>query len=573
MEKMDVYARGMSFSEIVKQGLFVIPDYQRPFDWGDDEILEFFDDIERSSGKERYFIGHMVFENSKDKRLYIIDGQQRFTTITILLCVIRDIFHLIHNEDDLRDGINNKYIFGRDDDNKLFTILETDVPYPMFQDYIQSPPEEDYSKKEKLIDANNLREITPKTSGEFKILRAYSLFYKNLKDKSLEELKEFRDSVLGLEIVFVSVKERVNAHSIFMTLNAKGKDLTFVDLIKNDIFSRYKNPPARPKFLEETWKEIASNLGQNSEDFFLSFWKSKYTMHMNSEKIYKNYTLQAKDNNFSVKDFVQEILKDSRIYSKISLPQKVDWEDKNIPDKIKIFHHLHNIIKVFNIELSQPFLLSLLRSYEDNKVSLKFVLSSLNVLEKFFFVNNGVCANGLAGFNKIFPSYAIKLSKCNGKQDSHAILKEFQKYLNDKMPTIEDFRAKFNERVYYFKDTKKEKDISAKKFVHYCLEKLERKKQFGNVNFNNLSIEHLHPVSKLNNEFTENIIKKIGNLVLLDANINSKIGNKEYICKRDYILKNNTLITTNETIQTHEQWEVLNIENRNTDLIEKLYNV
>lgn len=140
---MQVTANGRLFSNILKQGIFTIPNFQRPFDWDIEQVSEFLDDINENID-QNYFIGHMVLTYPEHKNKYsgltcysIIDGQQRFTTITILLCVIRDIMHHRHKNQELKEAIN-RYLYTWDNDNNELPVLETEVPYPIFQQYIQT---------------------------------------------------------------------------------------------------------------------------------------------------------------------------------------------------------------------------------------------------------------------------------------------------------------------------------------------------------------------------------------------------------------------------------------------------
>ena len=111
---MKVEARSQKIENVLKKGTFIIPDYQREYDWDTEEINEFFEDINEIGKDESYFIGHMVFEGEfNGEKFIVIDGQQRITTITIMLCVIRDIFY-DKKENDLADGINDNFIFGKD---------------------------------------------------------------------------------------------------------------------------------------------------------------------------------------------------------------------------------------------------------------------------------------------------------------------------------------------------------------------------------------------------------------------------------------------------------------------------
>ena len=94
-------------------------------------------------------------------------------------------------------------------------------------------------------------------NGEIKIKKAYNSFYEEFKDFDEKELKIIRDKVLNLEVIFVSVKDEVDAFTIFETLNAKGKDLTPMDLIKNPLY----------------WREVASaELAVVTDDSYSEFF-------------------------------------------------------------------------------------------------------------------------------------------------------------------------------------------------------------------------------------------------------------------------------------------------------------
>ena len=97
-------------------GIIVIPRFQRPYSWKSDNIRDFWNDI-TNSDEGSYFIGSMVIYSMKQDRFGVVDGQQRLTTITILLCVIRD--HLAKlGEEELAKGVHN-FIETRDRDNVL----------------------------------------------------------------------------------------------------------------------------------------------------------------------------------------------------------------------------------------------------------------------------------------------------------------------------------------------------------------------------------------------------------------------------------------------------------------------
>lgn len=555
---MDVQAVNMTVEQMFNKGKFIIPDYQRPFDWGEDEISEFIDDILSNINKD-YFIGHFVFDGQmSDSEFFVVDGQQRITTLTILLCAIRDIYSKIHGDSDLTNGINDNYIFKKDRRNQNYPILKTDMPYPLFQEYVQEFPKPD-----------NFSE--PKNSGEKNIIYAYDYLFDRLKKLKKEKLEELVDAILKLELIFVASKGRINAHSIFMTLNAKGKDLTFVDLIKNDIFHRYESPKSKPKELEEKWKIICSNFGDKGEDFFLTFWKSRYKVNISNEKFYKEYTELVSKQGFNIKSFVNDLLDDSEIYSQIQNPVEGDWINQSNLHMRKVYYHLHNIKIVFNIEVVDSFLLSLIRAFRKKNISSEFLIKTLRSLDNFHFINNAICINRLAGFEKLYPSHAIRLFNSKNRQDAHTELTKFREKIIKKILPLDTFRKYFDSRVYFFKDTSKFDDRKAKNLAYYCLYKIEMKEQNWNVFFDNLSLEHLHPTSIMNNTFKKSSIQSLGNLVLLDRDINSLIGNKPFLEKKKVILERNKLITTKNVVENCETWDTNSIKSRGDILVDSLY--
>ena len=137
---MKVGAEDILIRSLLTRGKYTIPDYQREYDWENEQIDELIDDIEECSQDDNYFIGHMVFEGKRNGNQFkVIDGQQRITTLTIILCCLRDIFYS-RDENDLGDAINDKYIFARDDDNNKYAILENEASYPVLQSRVQNIP-------------------------------------------------------------------------------------------------------------------------------------------------------------------------------------------------------------------------------------------------------------------------------------------------------------------------------------------------------------------------------------------------------------------------------------------------
>ncbi len=546
---MEVEAFSQKISNVLSKGKFIIPDYQREYDWDENEINELLEDLEDVKPNESYFIGHMVFEGKFTGNVFkVIDGQQRITTLTIMLSVIRDLFY-DKSLNDLGDGINDKYIFSKDVDNKSFVILENKMPYPVLQSYVQSVP------------ANKDLKVPAVKSGEKKIVKAYDHFKSLFSSKTEQELKDLRDKILNLEVIFVAASDKVDAHSIFMTLNATGKDLTPIDLIKNQIFSLY---PKQPHLDEpnDTWKKIIDNIDDRGVKFFNNYWSSRYKK-VSDSRLFKEFYKDIIKSKTPIDGFLDELLKDSQIYRKLTNPNKGDWMGQN---EYQIYFSIDAIIKVFGIEVANAMLISMIREYQNRHISNQYLIKALNCIERFHFINNAICSNRSSGLDQFYSKFSRELLNATNRQYKHIVIDSFIENLERKIPDKNSFRTNFDNKLYF-----SSKSTKQKKLVQYVLNKIEYIKQRKNAQLHNMSIEHIYPENpKLGvwSLIDDKYITSIGNLVLIDAGLNSKIGNINYQEKKEIIKKESTIISTKEVLENNDNWTEQEIIKRRDDLID-----
>ena len=132
---MKIESTDQDIRTLLSSGYYKIPRFQRPYSWDRENIQDFWDDVVRDGGGD-YFIGPMVVYKDGQQRYGVVDGQQRLTTITILLACIRDVLREQGFQDQaagLQGVIERKNI-----DNKPEFIVTTESSYPYFQDRIQS---------------------------------------------------------------------------------------------------------------------------------------------------------------------------------------------------------------------------------------------------------------------------------------------------------------------------------------------------------------------------------------------------------------------------------------------------
>src|SRR5690606_19376557 len=283
-------------SLLISGSQFSIPRFQREYSWDKKNYQEFIDDmlncLEIKEGRlepRSYFLGTMLFigdyseKNDKDQSIFVVDGQQRITTITILFSALSDRFRNM-NEEILSEQVF-RYIMTQNDDGEDIRILESKTHYPYFsfyiQDRIKNDVQETSTEEEECIkdsfnylydrlDEKNLRTYLKKKLGSDQVDQ---LNYVDI-------LKAIRDQVLGTTFISISTPDKENANMIFEILNAKGKKLSHVDLIKNKIFE-IVDEQGSADYAELKWADIKKILNSRKETvglatYYRHFWISTY---------------------------------------------------------------------------------------------------------------------------------------------------------------------------------------------------------------------------------------------------------------------------------------------------------
>lgn len=554
---MEFHAEPLKIRKVLKSNVtYSIPDFQREYSWDKENILEFWNDLNNS--EDLFFGSFVLVGNKNDTELYIVDGQQRLTTITILLSVIRDFFKLIE-EIDLVDTTQS-YIVFVDDDKKLCPILKNETPYPFFQNLIQ-----DSSKIDNLIAKTDEEKLITQNKNLFKsYIEQHFETSESKEDKNLF-LKKIRDKLLNIDVIYILVDTLDNAHTIFETLNNRGRDLEVIDLVKNYIFKSYPSQIANNK--NEKWKGMIKDIKSNKKQFFNHFWASQYEKATQSKqyKSFLSYFEKATEN--EIKDFLDLLIDKAKLYKKITSPKIDDYKEK---EKQPIFEALSNLV-LFEIEQVRIFLLSLLYEFEKTKaLKLKDVIRVLKSIEKFHFIFNTICKSKPSGIELMYSKFAIQLHKSENKKK---VLDSLIEQLKNKTPSYNEYQEKFKSRIYFFED-KTISDSKQKKLVKYVLSELEyitlTTKEFK---IDDISIEHLYPKSMKWGSIDKQIVSSIGNLLLLDRELNNSLKDSSYENKKIECVKVTKINSTLEVFNGNNKWGEEEIKNRENEIIKKSYDL
>ena len=375
-------------------------------------------------------------------------------------------------------------------------------------------------------------------------------------------LKAIRDQVVKyLKVIYITVKEEDDAYTIFETLNARGMDLSFVDLIKNKIFKSF-NTKHPDDFAKTNWKKLRNTISSrngvgNLETFVRHWWISRYN-YTSADNVYKHFKKRWNSGAIDSEFFLDELVSDASIYIKISSPIIEDFKQQEKKDLYRSLLAL----KIFNVSQQKPFILSLFKALDQKKLQLSQVKEILAFIEKFHFSFNAICSMRPSGIDKSYSKAAIQLLETTNKRDCKVVLDELQQRLKTRIPAKSTFIEKFSELKYINNYTKN------RKLIQYIFSYIESIKQTTNeFKPDSMTLEHILPQSSSNQDF----VGSIGNLLPLGVELNKQADNKQFLRKIEIYKESNFMLTQEFVKNAPKQWTEEEIKKRTTDLAEYCY--
>jgi uncharacterized protein with ParB-like and HNH nuclease domain len=521
---MKIEANDKEVQDIFSLGYFKIPRFQRPYSWEADEVNSFWTDAIKEN-PENYFIGSMVVYQNKKPYFGVVDGQQRLTTITLILSALRNAFLYIE-QDNLAKGVH-KYIEKANIDNDVEFVLDAETSFPYLQNHIQSfdgfkincdvGHEELKLKRAFDLITSKLHQEIPELNAFQKNNRQSSLFPSD-DDHIIRKIKHIRDKVLALKLVFIQLENEDDAYLIFETLNARGRDLTTPDLVKNLLLKKLQSKSISIDEAKESWSRVVKKFNDVSDSdvmdtFLLHFWISKYD-YTSDKKLFSfvKQHIEVEQNKADV--LIKELSESAELYTKIIKPESTRWTI----EEAEIRNHLI-ALNIFRVKQPLPFVLSLMRAYKNNLISSKNLKSTLKKIVDFHFCFNAITSQRSSGsISTGYSRLAILLSNIGNKNEFQKIDNEFTEFIKRKMPELEEFIVKFGELQYLDKKTK------SKNLIRYSLNRLLPNGKNGiPIDYDSLTIEHITSQSYSGFEFDEDDIASIGNLILTDRKLNSEV--------------------------------------------------
>jgi uncharacterized protein with ParB-like and HNH nuclease domain len=561
---MKIDSSDKDIQSLLSMGFFKIPRFQRPYSWDHENIQDFWDDVVRDQPKE-YFIGSMVVFRDPQKYFCVVDGQQRLTSITVLLCVIRNAFDSI-GDSDLAAG-THALIEKRNIKHGLEFVLSTETSYPFFQHHIQQRGLSQISSEEFEEEAQ-----LKAAFDQFSDLVRQEVFANidigkitpRQKSKIIKHLEKIRDAVLGLKLILIQLFDEDDAYIIFETLNTRGKDLSLTDLVKNVINRSVK---ARNQNLDQVkvkWNKIVeiiqgSDIDLKTDTFLHHFWLSRYE-YLPAKSLYKTLKKKIKPNDAT--QFLDDLLADATLYREMSEPGFREWakEEKRVELAFQA-------LTLFRVQQQIPCALSLYRAYRASKViKLRHLKDAIVAIEKFHFLFTAVTSQrSSGGISGMYAALARKLSTTSDTQGAVGVINELRQKLRDRVPSQEEFSALFPEILYTNSITRQTK------LVKYILSGLQSAEPtYASVDYDHMTIEHLIPQSRIGSgDYSDANVGQLGNLILVSDDLNQKLKDKEFSEKKRILIEHKFPLS--EHLASSGNWSIDDIRKRTIALATDAY--
>ena len=545
---------------------FVIPVYQRNYDWKNEQCKQLFDDLVRlkTSGRKSHFFGCIVsfYDAEADSEQFlIIDGQQRLTTVSLLLLALHDLLasgELVSDSPHLASMIQEEYLINKWKSNDTRIKLKpVKNDQKAFQKLFESP-------------ADHIRDSNLTVN--------YDYFCKRLREKTLPVDALF-DALKRLVIIHIRLSaSEDDPQLIFESLNSTGLALSEGDKIRNFILMGLDSL-TQETFYEQYWNNIEECTRYDVSAFVRDFLSIKQqvtpviskTYLAFKEYVYKTWPSPSRHD-------IEELLKDLLTYARYyRLLLTGGTKSRTLNDCIFRLNWLESTV-------SRPFLLEILRLHEQEKsLSLADIETIFQIIESFLF-RRIICEVPANSLNKIFLTLHKEILRFDGTAAQYV---EKLKYVlsvrreSGRFPDDEEFGAAFTTRNIYQMKAKNKTYLFERLENHGTL---ETRDVWQHLTDGDYSIEHIMPQT-LSPEWKKHLgpdaehihaawLHRIANLTTVAKSYNSAYSNLSFTDKRD--VKNgfrDSGLRMNQLIAQKHAWGTAELEERSEALLQQALHI
>lgn len=579
---------------------YVIPKYQREYTWSYKEWDALYDDI--TENLEGYFIGSIICINTSDSFnpcLEVIDGQQRLTTLCLLLLAIYRRLNKFRDELDedalieiplIRKSLQNS----KNKSNRLILLPQT-----------LNHNQDDFAT---VMSENGIIDYAKKVQnyGKRKIYRCFSHFlYKidqdlNESDDKIASLLEIKNKVCKAIMVKIEVTSHSDAYILFESLNNRGTPLTAIDLMRNLIMAKAENAGLTVDDCFEQWKELLELLTDDyaTQERFFRYYYNAFKNRLNEP--FRKDELKKKDPlgivatksnllqiyekiiNNDLTGFLNDVLESGRIFADLR-----NRED----DKTPYRRALLDLARIQGVP-SYQLLMFLLKNKEELQATDDIIVKVISLLTVFFVRRNVTDYPGTRDLNRIFMDTISALENDSAK--GSVVYDTVKRILSQWVASDELFIKRLNGDIY-------KENTGAARFILCALAQkymtretwtdLWEYKQYEKSNSSVFiwTIEHIFPEGEnipndwvemiaggnreLANEYLQKYVHKLGNLTI--TGYNSALGNYSFEQKRDRVKDNKFIgykngLEINHELAQKEKWTINDIIERTERLVSEV---
>lgn len=545
-----------TFRKLIGNGLtYRVPRFQRDYSWTDEEWEDLWLDLLGTlspTDESKHYMGYLVLQSGDDKSFDVIDGQQRLTTISIIvLAILKNIQRLIDAGEDAEPNRR-----------RLEQIRQTYVGY-LDPVTLVTRSKLTLNRNNNSYFQNHLVPLGPLPQRGFRasehlLRKAFEWFDRKVAEQikgaagnrgmRLAQLME--DTSDRLFFTVITVTDELNAYKVFETLNSRGVRLSATDLLKNYLFSVLdsKQPDEHELHtLEDRWEAMVGRLGAESfPDFLRVHWNSRRPFARQSE-LFKVMRAQVTTRE-AVFQLLRDMEQDLDTYLALSSPEASDWAID-----IKT---MASTLRTFNVRQPFPMLLAAKRSFDSDDFA--GLMRACVVISMRF---NVICGYSTAEQERTYNAVSERIGRGEVKQLSSALASMQSIY-----PADAAFRAAFSEKSIRTTQTRNNR------VVRFILCALERHLYGQDLSFTSdgLNVEHVLPQNPqsgwdaFSNDEAEAMTYRLGNMTLLQAGANKDLGNAVFAVKRGVYQQSAMGITvklatenaewTPERIAAHQAW-------------------
>jgi hypothetical protein len=535
-----------TFRKLIGNGLsYRIPRFQRDYSWTDEEWEDLWLDLMgtlQPGGEEAHYLGYLVLQSPDDKTFEVIDGQQRLTTVTIvILAILKHLQRLVEAGKEAADNAQ-----------RITQIRQTYIGY--------LDPVTLVSRPKLILNRNNNSYFQdylvplghlPKRgfrASEHLLRKAFEWFDKRIGEtlkqepgdpgRRLAQLAE--DLTDRLFFTVITVTDELNAYKVFETLNARGVRLSATDLLKNYLFSvldRGGENDHELRSLEGRWEAMVGRLGAESfPDFLRVHWNSRRPFARQAE-LFKTIRGQVKTRE-AVFQLLRDMEEDLDTYLALSSPEVSDWSRE--------LKTLAGTLRTFNVRQPFPLLLSAKRQFAETEFA--GLLRACVVISLRY---NIICGYSPAEQERTYNAVAERIARGELLSSSAVLAAMAGIYPDDAA-----FRAAFADKSIRTTQSRNNRVV---RFILCALERHLVPDHDYDFTSDAFTLEHVLPQNPqtgwdgFTDEEVETLVYRLGNLTLMQAGVNRDLGNAAYPVKR-MVYQESSFAISRRLAQESAEW-------------------